>query len=200
MPMPMTHKGNSFIQTADMFSEDFMSDERTDEWKKDYIRLRNECLREVKALGIKAGNITAWKLNSRAKRRLGQCTKHSDGTYEIQIAKRLLTEKQVAEMDVKEVIIHEILHTCYGCMKHTGRWKIYAEKMNASYGYHISRTKNLEQLGLPDDTVKRREIKYVYVCAGCGQRVERTRACKFTRNPQRYCCGRCGSNRWKENV
>lgn len=164
---------------------------------KDYIRLRNECLQEVKALGIKVGVITEWKVNSRAKTRLGQCTRRSDGTYEIQIAKLLLTEEQVAEIDVKEVIIHEILHTCYGCMKHTGRWKKYAEKMNNVYGYHISRTKNMEQLGLPEHTVKRRDVKYVYVCAGCGQRVERTRACKFTSNPKMYRCGRCGSNQWK---
>lgn len=165
--------------------------------RKDYVRLRNECLREVKALGIKTGVITEWKINSRAKTRLGQCTKHPDRTYEIQIAELLLTQDQVTEQDVKEVIIHEILHTCYGCMKHTGRWKIYAEKMNASYGYHITRTKNVEQLGLPKHTVKRRRVKYVYVCAGCGQRVERTRECKFTRHPEWYCCGRCGSNQWR---
>ena len=161
---------------------------------KDYIKLRNECLQEVMALGIKTGIITEWKINSRAKKRLGQCTRCPDGTYEIQIAKLLLTEDKIKEADVKEVIIHEILHTCYGCMKHTGRWKIYAEKMNEAYGYQISRTKNMEIVGLSEYSVKRRQVKYVYICEGCGQRVERTRECKFTRNPERYRCARCGSD------
>ena len=106
---------------------------------KDFNRLITESMKEVTHVGIKPGNITSWTINKRAKSRWGLCKQNPDKTFEIQIAEALLTDDRITEKSCKETIIHEILHTCKNCMKHTGQWKYYAEVMNQVYGYNIKR-------------------------------------------------------------
>ena len=86
-----------------------------------------------------------------------------------------------------ETLAHELLHTCWGCGNHGKRWKTYAARMNAAYGYEIQRAATNEKMGV----APAREVKYVIQCQRCGQRFERLRASQFTRRPEDYRC-RCG--------
>lgn len=141
---------------------------------------------------MKPGQIRAWRVNERALSRWGQCRRNADGTYNIEIAKRLLTDPRITDEACKETILHEILHTCPGCMKHTGQWKQYAELLNARYGYHIKRVTKGEEKGVENYEVKSRPVKYIFTCEVCGAVIRRKRESKFTRNYRQYRCGRCG--------
>lgn len=52
---------------------------------------------------------------------------------------------------LKNTIIHELLHTCKGCMKHTGEWKQLAEKVNRYYGYNIKRCDSADEKGISEE-------------------------------------------------
>lgn len=160
---------------------------------KDFEALIKECLSEVVAVNIKPGNIVKWSINRRAKSRWGLCTKHRDGTCEIEISARLLEDDRVSVKECKDTIIHEILHSCYGCQGHTGRWKLYAERMNTVYGYNIKRVTGGEEKGLEKYEVSSRPDKYWYRCKKCGQLIVKKKQCKFTKYYRRYGCGICGT-------
>ncbi len=163
---------------------------------KDLQNLTDECIKEIVALGIKPGAISDVLINSRAKTRWGQCKAKSDGTFEIQISERLLKDDRVSDDSCKETIIHEILHTCEGCMKHTGKWKIFAERTNAAYGYNIKRTTSSSEKGIEEHISSGIMPKYMFTCRNCGIVIYRKRESKFTRNYRRYCCARCGAADW----
>lgn len=162
---------------------------------KDLEKLTEICLKEVTSLGIKPAKNITWTINKRAKSRWGLCKKVSPFSFEIQIAECLLTDERISEISCKETIIHEILHTCPGCMNHTGKWKLYASKINETYGYHIARTKSAKDMGVEDREIKRQPVKYVFECKQCGQRIERRKECKFTKYYKSYGCGICGCKR-----
>lgn len=159
---------------------------------KDYKALIEECMKEVIAADITPGNIVKWGINHRARSRWGLCTRHPDGTFEIEIAYRLLADDNISDKSCKDTIIHEILHSCRGCQKHTGTWKKYAEHMNALYGYNIKRITSAEEKGVEKYEIRPREIKYIYKCRKCGQIITKKQKCKFTRYYKHYGCGICG--------
>ncbi len=168
---------------------------------KDYEKLINDSLSDVKRIGIKPGNITIWTINKRAKTRWGLCKQNPDKTFEIQIAERLLSDDRISEKSCKETIIHEILHTCKGCMKHTGKWKYYADVINQVYGYNIKRITSGIEKGVenyqPSSTMA---IKYIFTCENCGATIYRKRESKFTKNYKNYGCARCGAVAWKKHL
>ena len=123
------------------------------------------------------------RLNTRAVARLGCCRPVPEG-YIIEISARLLPAGEGA---VREVLAHEVLHTCRGCGNHGPRWKAYAQRMNQAYGYHIARTDTFQGLGLPDT----RPVRHLVVCQQCGRQFGRTRASALVRHPERYRC-QCG--------
>lgn len=88
-----------------------------------------------------------------------------------------------------ETIIHEILHTCDGCMNHGKLWKRYAEIIRIKTGYNVTRTSSFEKFGL-----ERPQTKYVFVCEDCGQIIRRDRMSKFVKNYHHYRCGECGGH------
>ena len=150
------------------------------------------CLRELDAIGIKYGNIVEFTVNTRAKKRWGQCRITPDG-FSINISAVLLDERN-SEQALKETIIHEILHTCRGCMNHGENWKRLAERVNQKYGYSIKRTSSTNDKGLHEDTrpVAVRTVKYIVQCQSCGQLYPRAKLSKIVKYPHLYRCGRCG--------
>jgi predicted SprT family Zn-dependent metalloprotease len=166
---------------------------------KDFEKLKNECLEEIEEAGIRIGPIKSWSINTRARTRWGFCKRDRDGSYTIQIAAQLLSDDRVSEKACKETIIHELLHTCRGGMKHTGKWKEYAELMNRRYGYDIKRITTGTEKGLEEYTPTRSlPVKYVFVCGGCGTTIYRKRDSKFTRYYRQYLCTRCGAKAWRK--
>ena len=122
-------------------------------------------------------------LNSRATGRFGCCVR-KNGRFTIELSSRLLGAEEKAVM---QTLAHEVLHTCYGCANHGARWKGYAARMNAAYGYEIARTDSCEKLGVPDTA----RVRYVLVCTKCGARITRSRRSRLVDHPECYRC-RCG--------
>ena len=131
------------------------------------------------------------RLNRRARTRFGCCIR-KDGAYTIELSAQLAREG--SENAILRVLAHEALHTCYGCSNHGKRWKSYAEKMNAAYGYRVRRTDNFEDLGIEDD----RPARYRVVCTRCGRQILRMKRSPLVDHPERYRC-RCGGTLRAEN-
>lgn len=156
---------------------------------RDLQQYADICLAEVDRLKIPRAKSITFTLNSRAKTRLGVCKKTGD-YYIIEIASSLLDERTPLKEGLKNTLVHEILHTCRGCMKHTGRWKQYADRMNAAYGYQIKRAATREEGLVPEALAP--QPRYRVTCQHCGAVYERYRLSAFVQHPERYKCGKCG--------
>lgn len=152
--------------------------------------LAAQCRAELASIQIPYGKVRIWSVNCRAKARWGLCKKLPDGTYEIEIAKALLQD-DVDDIAVKNTVIHELLHTCPDCFKHTGRWKQYADKVNRLLPqYNIKRTTSAEEKGVE---VRRKEPEYRYIlrCNSCGNEIKRQKKTAVIDHPEHYRCT-CG--------
>lgn len=156
---------------------------------RDLQNIAKECMNELDLIGIKYGNIKSFEINTRAKKRWGQC-KAVCGGYSINISIRLLNDNVPVE-SLKNTIIHELLHTCKGCMNHGEKWKLYANKVNRMYGYNIKRCTSSEEKGV-EKVENKKEVKHKFICADCGQIICRVRESNFTKHYELYKCGRCG--------
>ena len=157
---------------------------------KDIRKLAAQCQSDLASIGIPYGRVKTWVINCRAKARWGLCKRRSDGYYEIEIAEVLLQDC-VSNIAAKNTIIHELLHTCPGCLKHTGRWKQYANKVNRLLPqYNIKRTTSAEEKGV---AVRRKEPVYRYIlkCCNCGNEIRRQKKTAITEHPEHYRC-KCG--------
>lgn len=161
---------------------------------RDLQIVANECLKELQNIGIEFGNIVGFEINTRAKRRWGQC-KAVPGGFKISISYILLDQRNSID-GLKNTIIHEVLHTCKGCQNHGKTWKYYAEKVNKAYGYNIKRCSTSEEKGIEFDERKSdaKRIKHSFECMKCGQIISRARESKFTKYYSHYRCGICGGN------
>lgn len=159
---------------------------------RDLQKYAIECMEELDNIGIEYGNVIDITVNTRAKKRWGQCKALGNGNFSINISAFLLDESTDVE-GLKNTIIHELLHTCKGCLNHGTEWKRLASIVNRAYGYNIKRTSSAEEKGctcVPDNT-KVRSIKHKLVCNKCGHVFIRYRDSKFTRMPGNFLCG-CG--------
>ena len=144
-----------------------------------------------------AKNIT-FRVNNRWTSKLGQCAKRGD-QYTIEIAAKLLDDRTPV-YSLCQTILHELLHSCEGCMDHTGLWKEYAGRVNKAYDLHISRLTSREESGVPQELEK--PYKYKMVCPHCGTEYKRYRMTDAFRFPDRFNCGKCrksmaGAKRYK---
>lgn len=167
--------------------------------------LLQEVLSQCKELNIPVSDriIPEVDVNSRAKSRFGSCRKvwkNKEGKYcrkavspldkhwfLIEIAEAVL---DADAGDIRNILAHEVLHTCYGCYNHGKRWKSYAEKMNDIYGYSITVTSSYEKMGL-ERPGKQPEYRYVIECRRCGRRFYRQKKSKVVTATNRYRCS-CG--------
>ena len=157
---------------------------------KDIRKLASQCMADLVSIDIPYGRVRTWVVNCRAKARWGLCKKRPDGCYEIEIAESLLHD-DVDDVAVKNTIIHELLHTCPGSFKHTGKWKKYADKVNRLLPqYSIKRTTSAEEKGV---AVIRKEPVYRYAlkCVSCGKEIRRQKKTSVIEHPEHYRCT-CG--------
>lgn len=138
--------------------------------KRDFDRLNIPYTRDVPIV-----------INSRAKRRHG-CCKKKDGKFIIEISEFVL-DYPVDE--IKNVVAHEIIHTCYGCFNHQKRFKAYGEKLKA-LGYKVTTTYKGEE-----KTPAELDARYMAVCQGCGEVIYRIRRSPLITHPQKYRCAKC---------
>lgn len=94
-------------------------------------------LAEAKSLGIPVSREIDphVAVNTRARTRFGRCIRRS-GRFTIELSERML---EAPERSCRQTLAHEVLHTCPGCQNHQVRWKSYAARMNAAFGYAIGR-------------------------------------------------------------
>ena len=133
------------------------------------IRLSKESIRELEDIGLgkmipKNLNFT---INYKAKKRLGQC---AGNKRDINISSWLL--EIGLDHDIKNTIIHEILHTFKDTIGHKARWQYYAGYVNNRTDYHITRTTSIDNIYARANEVRpTKEIHYKWeiTCTKCGK-------------------------------
>ena len=128
--------------------------------------------------------------NSCAIKRYGQCKRINDKLFEISINK---TFTEVCDIkDVKNTIVHEILHSLPNGMTHKGAWARYANQVNYKLPhYHITRTNSYE--GYAE---AKPDAKYVMYCPDCGREWKRYKKTEMIANilkgnSRKYHCPDC---------
>ena len=163
---------------------------------KDLNKLAAECMSQLDRIGIKYGKVS-FSVNTRAKKRWGQCKVIDHGVCDINISSRLLAD-DIDDMAAKNTIMHELAHAADGCKSgHSGRWlAIAAAIMRAYPEYDIKRTTSNAEKGFDEEYVptRRLEYKYFYRCLGCGIEAKYKKASKFTKNTDAYVCVKCRGN------
>lgn len=160
--------------------------------------LLQEVLSQCKEINIPVSNhiMPYIYINRRAKSRFASCRKvqtdsghnHLRNThFQIEVCEAML---EADEGHIKNVLAHELLHTCYGCYNHGKRWKSYAYKMNKTYGYDITTTADYEKMGL-ERPEKKENYKYRIECKKCGKIFYRRRKSILITNISGYRC-KCG--------
>ena len=154
---------------------------------KDLKKLTDECIADLRKIGIEPGKISRVYADGRSTRRWGVCkTKKGSGIFEIGISKCLLGD-DVDEQQTKNTIIHELLHTVDGCQDHTGRWKVLAEYINRRLPeYCVKRTSSEDEKGVE------RSHKYKIECTKCHTGIYRDRMSNAVKFPEKYKCAKCG--------
>lgn len=150
----------------------------------------NEAVEMVLAANIplEPKKITNITLNTRAKRRWGQCKRTPYGTYEININAELVKQSEEGTLNT---IIHELLHASKDGNGHNGKWKEYANTINSMYNINVKRTNTAEEKGIKDPIIKAAEYKYILECQQCNYKFKRMRSSNFVNHPESYTCG-CG--------
>ena len=182
-------------QAAPVTGAAYLKDKMKNEQEK-INQLLRQVIAEAEVLRIPLGTIAAEvRINPRAKRRFGCCRSQKNfcgqATFTIELSAKVLACR---EDKIREILAHEILHTCPECQNHGKKWKTYARRMNQAYGYAIATTTSDKAMGLPTTDPPRQPetAKYFLQCRGCGAILVRRRACPLTRDPGRYRCAKCG--------
>ena len=155
--------------------------------------LMDTCIGEMRAIGIEPSRqIFAIRENRRAKKRLGCCkvVKERGRTgFVIEVSSVM---ERCSDEVLKDVIFHELLHTCPGCLNHGQKWKSLADRINRACGSHIRVRADSSQIpGLPREE-EEPQYKYEIECAACGIRFYRMRRSRVVDHPEYYRCSRCG--------
>lgn len=156
---------------------------------RDLIDFTIQCMNELDRIGIPYGNVIDVTINTRAKKRWGQCRKVPGG-FTININVVLLDEKNDVD-GLRNTIFHELLHTCPDCWNHGTQWKAYAAMIRRELGYNIQRTSSAEEKGVIKEPEIERTPKYQIVCNGCGHIWERYKMSKTIKQISFCRCGSC---------
>lgn len=162
---------------------------------KNLNKLFEDCMMELKSINIDVSNkITEVKVNGRLRTTMGMCYRNNrTKTYSIAINPALLADS-ADEMEVKDTIIHEILHTCPNSFNHGYEWKLRADKVNRKLGYHVSTYANRKEVEAKGIQLKIEDWKYALKCVECGNQYKRKRWSYALENPSNYKCGKCGGS------
>lgn len=125
-------------------------------------------------LGHKLKKDINYTINYRAKKRFGQCC----GKKDINISSWLL--EIGTDKDIKNTIIHEILHTFEDTIGHKAKWKYYANYVNNRTDYNIERTGSIYETYYNAKIIFREKEVYNYkiTCKKCGGIIYRQRLSK----------------------
>ena len=154
---------------------------------KDYMSLYKICRDELKRIGVDTSDNIEVKITKKTSV-FGQYIR-KNGMETIEISNSLLKD-DIPDVAIKDTIIHELLHSVAPYDGHKGKWKMLANKVNASYPvYHIQRTGSKTDYGMKPDMF---EYRYLIRCKKCGKLIGRQRWCDVVANPSRYSHAICG--------
>lgn len=125
----------------------------------------SECELIEIGLGDKLNKHISYTINYRAKHRFGQCRNKKD----INISSWLL--EVGTDEDIKNTIIHEILHTFDDTKGHNAKWKYYANYVSRRTNYDISRCSSIDEVYEKANVVRPIEettYKWKITCQKCG--------------------------------
>ena len=152
------------------------------DWQLDAILKRTVKLARSLNIPVSDRIIPHVFINSRRRTILGTCEKQKSGEYKIVLSEFVLSD----EAGVKNVIAHEVLHTCDGCSNHGSLWSAYAKLLGNATGQQIKRTGKSERA---DEM--RLNAPYTLVCRKCGREFHRYKRSALVKRPERYRCT-CG--------
>lgn len=153
-------------------------------------KLFNESKDEVKKVNIILKENISIDL-SNAKRRLGVCRNKSH----IEISNYMFNFQ---DEEIKNVIIHELLHTLDDTHGHDYRWKKYAKIINDNYKqYNITRLGSVTEM-CQNNSLEIHEVlqfKYKIVCENCNKTLYRNRLSDYQKRyiKRVYKCTDCNS-------
>lgn len=103
----------------------------------DLKRITGDCIDEMKMVSIPIKDSAISDVKSGNINSFGLCV--DDGHYKnfTIIIRNDLIQDICPLTDLKQIIIHELIHTCPRCWSHGKTWKKYAMIMNTAYGYSL---------------------------------------------------------------
>lgn len=116
---------------------------------------------------------------------LGMCRKYSFGDstyYNIYLNKKML---KCDDKQIKNTLLHELIHTIDGCFNHGDNFKKQAEIVNKLYGYNIQRSSSCQEFK------NQLNFKYEVCCTNCGAKNKYFKKTNIVKYPNLYRCA-CG--------
>lgn len=149
--------------------------------------------KEITETGIQPGNIRSIEIKQGEYSFIARCNRTEEKLdsyvlkreFRIEVSERFLQD-DIPFKTVKDILAHEILHTCKDCFDHGKQWKEKAEILKEKKGYHVERTSKNMDLG----NYKPR-YKYSVRCRNCGNVYYRRIQSDIIKNPQKYQCDVC---------
>ncbi len=132
----------------------------------DIKKMVEVCREELGALGLQTGEIASVSFNSRAKTLFGRCRRERSGVYHIEIMTYLNRHRSLD--DIRQTIMHEVIHTLPGCGNHGEAFQKTARLVNETLGYRISTTSKLSK-----EAKEAVAFNYVLKCSHCGEELKR---------------------------
>lgn len=160
---------------------------------KDLNACTTRCEEMLRKINIPIGDNIIYRVNTRATKRWGQCKK-TDSGFTIEISYSLLDDRN-EDIALMNTVIHELLHTCDGCMNHKAKWQAYGRQVYHEYGIDIKRVCDGVKQGISKEVIDERFVSYTIQihCTKCGKTFFRSRKTRLTKYPQFYRCG-CGGS------
>lgn len=95
---------------------------------RDLLKIVNECISEMKLINIPIRDEKITEIKSEMlDENYGLCEYDGSYNFDIVIDERLLRDECPLK-ELKEVVIHELIHTCPRCLSHSNIWRKYARK------------------------------------------------------------------------
>ena len=174
---------------------------------RDLIKLYNECVRDMKNLGIPVDTNKIRKVfvNGRMSRAYGKTYRkwdsyESEHYFEIAIIPCVLDENVPSHV-CRSICYHEILHTLDGCFAHNKKFHNYCDLIEDCLGVKMGTYVDkgyMAEIKANTITPQRRrlEYKWEYHCPKCGHVYRDKRrpnglAYYPSTNEINYCCGKC---------
>lgn len=163
---------------------------------RDLIKIGNECIEDLKAIGYEFPKPIKFVQSNRMKRTWGLCSTCKNWSYtQVKIATFLLQD-DVPEKQLRQTVYHELAHAIDNNENgHVGRWKRIADMISDCYNMDIQQYCTNEEVKVLKSTEMYSSMrnKYTVKCCKCGVKCERMgyRAPKWYSQVERYKC-KCG--------